>query len=413
MQTSKDLTADPRGLALVVDDVLSNRKILEMLLANEGYRTITAENGSQAVQLFKEHRPNFVFMDAMMPVMDGYQAATRIKELAGSVFVPIIFLTSQDEGEGLVKCLNAGGDDFISKPFKKEVLRAKIKAMERIRELSRRVAEQHQKIVEQHNRLLIEQLAAEQIYNRAVTSGNIESPHIQYVLRAVSTFSGDMLLSSCRPDGALLFLLGDFTGHGLTAAVGVLPVAEVFRTMTAKGFPAQEIIIAINSKLHRLLPTGMFLTACLVVIEKDMKNVTIWNAGMPDVWILDKADSASQSTVVKHRIPSRYLALGIQKIADILPAPLPIAIAPGSRIFLCSDGLTEASNINGQEFGTQLLEAAISENQSSFTSVINALEKFCGTQPFNDDLSLVEIECLPGLQLAGEEQRNSLSIFHS
>lgn len=407
MLTNKELTTNSRGLALVVDEVPSNRKILELLLVSEGYQTISAEDGLQAVQLCKQRLPDMVFMDAMMPIVNGYEAAACIKTLAGSIFVPIIFLTSNEKDRGLVECLEAGGDDYIRKPFKKEVLSAKIKAMERIRDLTRRVAEQHQKILEQHNRLVNEQIVAGQIYNRAVASGNIESKHIQFTLRAVSTFSGDMLLSACCPDGALYFFLGDFTGHGLIAAVGVLPTAEVFRAMTAKGFPAQEIIIAINSKLHRLLPTGMFLTACMVVIEKDMKSVTIWNAGMPDVWILGKSIVNNNLSVVKQRIPSRYLALGILKVADILPAPTPIAIESGDRIFLCSDGLTEATNVDRQEFGMQRIAAAIAENSDSFTSVIVALDKFCGVQPMNDDLSVVEIECLSGLKLDGEEQRNS------
>lgn len=408
MQTGKEETAETRGVALIVDDVLSNRKILEMLLVNEGYQTVSAENGAQAVQMYKEHHPDIVFMDAMMPVMDGYQAATRIKEMAGSLFVPIIFLTTQDEGAGLVECLDAGGDDFISKPFKKEVLSAKIKAMERIRELSRRVAEQHQKILEQHNRMIIEQIAAEEIYNRAVAAGNIESKHIQYVLRAVSTFSGDMFLSSCRPDGALHFLLGDFTGHGITAAVGVLPTAEVFRAMTAKSFPAQEIIVAINAKLNRLLPTGMFLTACFIVVSKDMHSVTVWNAGMPDVLILGAPNQQEKnSTVIKHRISSKYLAFGIQKNADILPAPLPLAIEHGDRIFLYSDGLTEAANIKGDTFGVHHFEASLKENANSFMAVVTSMEEFCGNQPYNDDLSVVEIECVPQLQLDGNEKRNA------
>jgi len=406
MQIDKALTGDSRGLALIVDDLPANRKLLELLLEQENYRTIYAEDGSQAVKLYKEHHPDIIFMDVMMPVMDGYEAARRIKTVAGSVFVPIIFLTTLSEMDGLVKCLDAGGDDFISKPFKREVLSAKIKAMERIRDLSRRVAEQHQKIIEQHNRLLLEQTAAEQVYNRAVTSGNIESAHIQSLLRAASTFSGDMLLSACGPDGSMYFLLGDFTGHGLTAAVGVLPTAEVFRAMTVKGFPAQEILISINSKLHRVLPTGMFLTACMVVIDKQMKHATIWNAGMPDVLVLGKSTADAEVTVVKQSVSSKYLALGILKIADVLPAPVPIALEPGCRIVMCSDGLTEATNIAGQEFGKQRFVSAATESDNSFRSVIEALEQFCGTQPYADDLSLVEIECVSGLLLAGVEQRN-------
>jgi CheY-like chemotaxis protein len=395
MTAPGDLTRDEKGLALIVDDVPVNRKILEVLLKLEGYQTISAEEGAEAVQLYCERQPDIVFMDAMMPGMDGYEATTRIKALAGTNFVPVIFLTALSEGDALVKCVEAGGDDFLSKPFKQEILSAKIKSMERIRDLSRTVAKQHQEIEAQHNLLLKEQVIAEQIYSRAVTGDNVASKYISSLLRPVSVFSGDMLLTSDCPDGKLHVLLGDFTGHGLTAAVGVLPAAEVFRAMTGKGFSAPEILHAINSKLHKLLPTGMFMTACFVVIEKDLQQLTVWNAGMPEVLILGSRDG--RSTVVKHRITSQHLPLGILQEIDKKFVPEYLDISTGDRILLCSDGLCEATNFSGEEFGMDRYERAAISSQQSFQVVKTALESFCGEQPFDDDVSLVEINCVPGL----------------
>jgi CheY-like chemotaxis protein len=397
MTTSQSLKADKNGLALVVDDIAANRKVLEALLKLEGYQTISAENGEQAVQLFGDMHPDIVFMDAMMPVMNGYEATTRIKALAGTEFIPVIFLTALSEGEALVNCIEAGGDEFLSKPFKQEILRAKIKAMQRIRELSRTVALQHLKIEKQHSMMVREQVIAEQIYNRAVTSDNIATKYINSLLRAVSIFSGDLLLTADCPDGRLHVLLGDFTGHGLTAAVGVLPAAEVFRAMTMKGFSAPDILASINSKLNRLLPTGMFMTACFVVIEADLKSISVWNAGMPEVLILGSSSSADDRIVVKHRVASKYLPLGILHEMDkeLAPAKLPIVV--GDRILLCSDGLTEAVNADGVAFGMARYEQVAIAHNHSFNAIVTALENFCGEQPFNDDVSFVEIQCMPGI----------------
>lgn len=392
-----------KGLALVVDDVAANREILVALLKIEGYQTISAENGVQAIQQFTNHHPDIVFMDAMMPVMDGFEATARIKELAGTSFVPVIFLTSLSEGEALVRCINAGGDDFLTKPFKQEILRAKIKAMERIRELTRTIAEQHQKIESQLQQRLDEQDIAEQIYSRAITGDNTASKHIHSLLRAVSVFSGDFLLVADCPDGKMHVLLGDFTGHGLSAAVGVLPTAEIFRAMTAKGFSAPEILAAINAKLHKLLPTGMFMAACFVVIEKDMRSVSIWNAGLPHVLILGaqavegRQAVDGQQSVIKHKVTSQYLALGILKQAELEPSPPGILVAEGDRILLCSDGVTEAANASGEEFGLLRYEQAACATLHSFDAVVAALDEFKEGQTFADDVSLVEIHCMPGL----------------
>lgn len=397
MPASPNATAIAAGLALVVDDVEANRKILEALLKIEGYQTISAANGAEAVQKFTEQHPDIVFMDAMMPVMNGYEATTRIKALSGTNFVPVIFLTALSEGEALVACIEAGGDEFLSKPFKQEILKAKVKAMQRIRDLSRTVAIQHIKIEKQRDLLLKEQVIAEQIYNRVVTGDNISSRHIDSFLRAVSIFSGDLLLTAYSPDGRLNILLGDFTGHGLTAAVGVLPAAEVFRAMTAKGFDASDILASINAKLNRLLPTGMFMTACYVVIDTDLLNVHIWNAGMPEVVILGATPVQGTRSEIKHRVASNYLPLGILPELDKEFKPQTLAIVDGDRILLCSDGVTEAINADDEAFGSERYEQVVTKHEHSVKAIMSALEVFCGNREFNDDISIVEIHCLTGL----------------
>ena len=82
-------------------------------------------------------------------------------------------------------------------------------------------------------------------------------------------------------------MTGDFTGHGLLAALGAMPVSEVFRAMTKKGFSPEEILTGINKKLKSMLPVGMFFGAQLVVVNHDLEHVRVFNAGMTDVIIVD------------------------------------------------------------------------------------------------------------------------------
>ena len=377
-----------KGLALVIDDSVTNRIILEALLSQEGYKVISAEDGVQAVQMYVEHQPDIVFMDVMMPEMDGYEAAKRIKAQAGMRFVPIIFLTALTADEALAKCIEAGGDDFLSKPYKQSVLRTKVIALERIRDLTRTAAVQHRRITEQHMSMLREQEVAEHIYNTAVTSDNVGLDYIRSLLRSVSTFSGDMLLSAYHPAGRLHILLGDFTGHGLTASIGALPAADVFRTMTAKGYSAPEILAAINQKLHRLLPADMFMAGCLVVVEEDMKTVAIWNAAMPDVLLID-----GKTREVKARVTSVNLPLGIVADTDYHQTVMRFDLTSGDRILMCSDGVTEARNAAQECFGEQRWIQSIRSGSDSFASIITALDTFCAGENLLDDLSLVEILC--------------------
>ncbi|MPZ46394.1 MAG: response regulator [Betaproteobacteria bacterium] len=107
--------------ALVVDDDPSARLLLESLLVRSGYQV--AVDGLEAVAQFAAHRASIVFMDMHMPTMDGLEAAKRIKALAGSEFVPVIFVSGAGDTADLVRSIDAGGDDFLVKPVDERAAR--------------------------------------------------------------------------------------------------------------------------------------------------------------------------------------------------------------------------------------------------------------------------------------------------
>lgn len=105
-----------KKIVLVVDDDLTNRMVLCALLKESGFSTIEAVNGEDAVRVVDEQYIDIILLDVMMPVMDGYQAAKVIKSRLKR-FVPIIFVTAMTDEDALVKCVNSGGDDFLTKPI--------------------------------------------------------------------------------------------------------------------------------------------------------------------------------------------------------------------------------------------------------------------------------------------------------
>ena len=373
------------GKALIVDDEKTNRLVLKSLLSKQGYTTVEATDGQQAIDLFRREAPDIIFMDVMMPVLDGYEATRQIKQIAGNRFVPVIFLTAMTDEEALAQCIEAGGDDFLVKPYDKLILQSKIRSMQRIAALNHEVQGMYSMI---HR----EQEIAESVFVNAIQSSNIDNPHLRQTVRPAGIFSGDMVLSAYSPSRDLIFLCGDFTGHGLLAALGAMPVSEVFRAMTAKGFSPEEILVGINRKLKAMLPVGMFFGAQLVVLNHDLEHVRVFNAGMPDVLIVDGADNR-----IKHRLASTGLPLGVD--AGIEPRDL-LQYAPISyndRILLHSDGLIEARNSEDEEFGYDRLCESIAEAPAGrlFDRVISDLDRFCGGQVTQaDDVTLVEIGCV-------------------
>jgi len=377
------LNNDQKGLALIVDDELSNRVILKSLLKKNGYDVIQAENGAEALRLCIDTRPDIVFMDIRMPVMDGYEAVKRIREIDLPYFLPIIFLTAMTDEDALSKCIDVGGDDFLTKPFSHAILRSKIISMERIKAL-------HHRTNSLSGQLMKDQEMAESVFSGAVLADNVAEDKIDRLLKPAELFSGDVFLTAYAPSQDMNVLLGDFTGHGLAAAIGALPTSEVFRAMTNKGFNPAQILAGINRKLFTLLPTGMFFATQFVSISRDLDYVTISNCGMPDILILD-----GMTGMIKERVSSNSLPLGITEDIDFQETLVRINIQPGDRFLLISDGVSEARNSLNEYFGQKRVEEAITRKgeMTAFDSIVHSLKSFCQDAPQDDDISLAEIPC--------------------
>jgi len=219
---------------LIADDNQIDRMVLSRIVRNQGYQVFEAENGALAIEAFEQHQPDIVLLDVMMPVMGGREAARQIKTLAGEDFVPVIFLTSLTDAQSLADCLESGGDDFLSKPYNHIILQAKINSFYRMRDMNRTLQKQRDTIAQNNEHLMHEQHVAKAVFDNVAHAGCLSSPNIRYMLSPLAVFNGDVLLAAHKPAGGMHVLLGDFTGHGLPAAIGAMPLAEIFYGMTAK-----------------------------------------------------------------------------------------------------------------------------------------------------------------------------------
>jgi two-component system cell cycle response regulator len=120
---------------LVVDDVVANIKLLEAKLASEYYDVITAKDGFEALQKTKEHKPDLVLLDVMMPGMDGFEACKKIKEDSEISHIPVVMVTALSEKSDRLKGLESGADDFLTKPINDMALFARVKSLIRIKML--------------------------------------------------------------------------------------------------------------------------------------------------------------------------------------------------------------------------------------------------------------------------------------
>jgi CheY-like chemotaxis protein/uncharacterized protein YndB with AHSA1/START domain len=111
---------------LIVDDVSTNLKILGAILKNEGYKVRPVPNGILALQVAEKEKPDLILLDIMMPDIDGYEVCRRLKESPKLRDVPVIFISALSEPDDIVKALNSGGVDYITKPFRADEVKARV-----------------------------------------------------------------------------------------------------------------------------------------------------------------------------------------------------------------------------------------------------------------------------------------------
>ena len=384
---------------LIAEDSAADRLLLASIIRRQGHQVLTVSNGAEAIEVFARERPQLVLMDALMPVMDGFEAARQIKQLAGEALVPIIFLTSLRESEALAQCLDAGGDDFLPKPYNPLILAAKINAMDRLRRLQATVLQQRDLIAKHHEHLMHEQRAAKAVFDKVAHSGCINAaPNIRYLQSPYALFNGDLLLAAYTPSGDMHVLLGDFTGHGLPAAIGAMPLAEVFYGMTAKGYGLTQTLREMNAKLKRILPVDMFCCATLLCLSAQRRAVEVWNGGMPEGYVHEVA------TGRRTPLMSRHLPLGVLSAEAFDDSTEVWPMALGDRVFLLSDGVLDTADANDQLFGAERLQQVFAANREPdrlFEDIEQALAAFRGQA--RDDVSMVEITLQAGQPLRAAE----------
>ncbi len=342
------------------------------------YVIVEAANGHEAVDACDRENPDIILMDVTMPVMTGYEAATIIKQQC-KYFIPIIFLTGLIDDESLSQCVKSGGDDFLAKPFNGVLLDAKIMSMLRIgqmhRELEHYKARTEEEIEFTHH-------VFDALTNRMQ---GLTVPGLDYWIRPAGHFSGDLVIYEKSPAGKLYLMLGDFTGHGFSAAIGALPTSDIFFAMVRRDFSPAEILAEINRKLREIMPVGHFCAAGLVCCDPATRSIEIFNGGLPPVLLLDQAGK------VRHQVNSTNLALSVLPASLFSAETIKFDVIKNTTLVLCSDGVTEALNEEGEMFGEARLLDALASGKKPFTVIRETLEQFFGSRAPDDDVSIITL----------------------
>ena len=390
------ITNQSPGYILVIDKPAAGVEIKRQLnTCNK--KVLLATSAVKALSLYRDYSVDMVLVSVSLPDASTADVIKQIQRTKESDSV-ILVMAENVNDEALQQCIRAGANDVLIKPFSESVLQARIQSMEQLIELRKLYGEVQE-----------EKKIARRIFDAAIETRNTTIKGMQIHRQAADIFSGDMALTARHPQGDIYVLMADLTGHGLSAAIAVLPVSEVFCDMVEKGCDAEEILVGINDKLLSLLPTGMFMACCLLKINLALKTMSAWNAGMPDVYVIDKNIRS-----IKKQFRSLNIPLGITVLEQANIVFETISINRQSQVYMFSDGFTDVINSNGTMFGVERFEALLAEKmteENQFKGIIDAFNAFYGECKPQDDITLINIPFGQLLQPNEEHRKTSASVY--
>ena len=233
MIESNERTLDPPRLRaiLVVDDTEAYRQLLQLMLAEEKYGVLEAEDGVQALAVAADGSPDLILLDVMMPQKDGYQVCAELKANPRTREIPVIFLSAKAEPEDKVKGLELGAVDFITKPFSRGEILARVRMQLEIRRLSQSLQAMNVELLRRQDRQQEDLRAAANIQRSLIPSEDLktrfEELELAWQFLPCESVGGDVFnLHRLDRDHVGLFVV-DVSGHGVPSAMVTVSVAQM------------------------------------------------------------------------------------------------------------------------------------------------------------------------------------------
>jgi sigma-B regulation protein RsbU (phosphoserine phosphatase) len=413
--TADDMTpaAEARHV-LVVDDSRAQRHIVSMQLRRWGYRVTECPSALEALDLCRTAGVDIVISDWMMPGMTGLEFCSEFRRLGLERYGYFILLTSKSEKTEIADGLEAGADDFLTKPVASNELRARLRAGERMLAMQAELLAKNkvvestlnelQKLYDSLDRDLIEARKLQQtlVRDRVRNHGWAE---VSLLLRNSGRVGGDLVGSFAVDDDRLVIYSIDVSGHGVASAMMTARLAG-FLTGTS---PDQNLAFQTGpGGVHTLLPPEVavdrfnrlmldeiqaeqYFTIVFGVMNRRTGVLALVQAGHPHPMLIRDGGRIE-------RLGQGGLPVGL--IADAAFDRIEVQLHPGDRVVLVSDGVTECPLPEGRDFGEDGLAQSLARSadltgSDLLEALVWDLSQASGSDAFPDDVSGVVLDLLP------------------
>jgi len=319
---------------LVVDDDAMSRRVLGQLLSAAGYNCRVCKDGAEALDTIHEKPPSVLLLDFDMPGPNGAEVLRRLRSDQDPAVaqIPAIMLTAHGSEQSEVSCLQAGADDFVTKPVNSSVLRARIETQLRLRSMRRQLERQNDEL-EKWRRDLERDLAAARLTQQSLIPQKpllLPGWQIATCYRPVIQVGGDIYGWLRMRDGRVLFWIADGTGHGAAAALLTTLAKLLFHHGSMDHDSPASLMEAVDNDFRSTFGARSFMTAMCVALNPATGQAQVVGAGHPPLLVV-RRDGTTES------IPSAAPPLGLIKRAAFNETP--VGLEPGDAFLLYTDGL--------------------------------------------------------------------------
>lgn len=324
----------PDGDILVVDDDPLTRQMLLRTLSAAGYTCRASEDGEAAWQQMHLHIPALILLDLEMPGLDGPELLRRLRSDADpdTAQIPVIMLTGHSGTDSEVLCLEAGADDFVTKPINVTVLRARIETHLRLRSMRNQLRRQNEELEAWRHNLERDLAAARLTQQSLIPQKPPQLPgwDVAAVFRPVIEVGGDIYGWLRMRDDRMLFWIADATGHGASAALITTLTKLLFHYGSVEATAPAAVMQAVNSDFRGIFGARSFMTAMCVALDLNTGRASIVGAGHPPLLV---AHTAGESQLIASVAPP----LGLAELPQFVETN--VQLEHGDAFVLYTDGL--------------------------------------------------------------------------
>ena len=375
---------------LITDDDRMARVLLERLLTREGFLVTDCASGQEALDSLAQEAPALIVSDYDMPGLTGPELCRAIRKMddAETASLPIILLTAHVDTEHEVASLEAGANDFVTKPVNMLILKARISTHLRLHSLRRQLEQQNTELEAWHRTRELD-LEAAQVTQQAILPNRIpqvEGWQVAAHFRPLIQVGGDMYDWMRLQNGDWLFWIADATGHGASAALLTSLTKLVFRHAGSEFHTPGEILQAVNAEFFQTLRGKQFMTAACVVVQPGTGRMVFSGLGHPPLLIVR---SQGEPQLLASQGPPVGILANQQCSEEVLE------LQPGELALLYTDGLYSDDRVGRDHLVpddlVRLLPRPIGGVEAFVQQTVEATLARSNAEGLTDDLALVAL----------------------